>query len=40
MMMKELNLNPRTDPEKVSLLEVKKESGEISQGQTSLDKFF
>ncbi len=40
MMMKELDLHPRTDPKNVSLIDIKKESGEISRGQTSLDKFF
>jgi uncharacterized protein YecE (DUF72 family) len=40
MMMKELDLRPRTDPSQISLLDVKKESGEISKGQTSLDNFF
>ena len=40
MMMKELNLGPRNEPETVEILEVKKKSGNISKGQTSLDKFF
>jgi len=40
MMMKELNLEPRNMPEDIEILEIKKDSGLISKGQTSLDKFF
>jgi uncharacterized protein YecE (DUF72 family) len=40
MMMKELGVEPRTDPKDVSLLDTKKDSGTLSQGQTSLDKYF
>lgn len=39
MMMKELNISPRTEPEKIKILDIKKEAGEFSEGQTSLDKF-
>ena len=40
MMMKELELKPRMDPTQIKLIDIKKESGEISKGQTSIDKFF
>jgi len=39
MLMKELGLQPKNSPERVSLLDVKKKSGEYSKGQTDLDKF-
>lgn len=39
MMMKELDLEPRTTPNDVDLLQISKESGTISKNQTSLDKF-
>ena len=39
MMMKELEVQPRKEPEKVSLLDIKKKSGEYSKGQMGLDKF-
>ncbi len=39
MMLNWLNLKPRSDPEAVDVFEVKKESGTVSKGQTSLDKF-
>ena len=39
MMMRELNISPRKEPNKVSLLDIKKKSGTYSQGQTGLDKF-
>ena len=39
MMMRELNISPRNEPNKVSLLDIKKKSGTYSQGQTGLDKF-
>jgi uncharacterized protein YecE (DUF72 family) len=39
MMMKELDLKPRKDPKEISILDIKKESGEYSKGQTSLDNF-
>jgi len=39
MLMRQLNIEPRTDPEKVSILDVKKDAGEYSEGQTSLEKF-
>ena len=39
MMMSELDVKPRTDPKEVNLLDIKKHSGSISKGQTSLDKF-
>ncbi len=40
MMMRELNIQPRKEPEKVSILDLRKKSGEVAQGQTTLDKFF
>ena len=40
MMMKELGVEPRNDPKEVSMLDTKKDSGTISKGQTSLDKYF
>ncbi|MGM0469709.1 MAG: DUF72 domain-containing protein [Promethearchaeati archaeon] len=40
MMMDKLNLSPRNTPEEIDILEVKKKSGTISKGQTSLDKYF
>jgi hypothetical protein len=39
MMMGELDLEPRNDPEQVSILDIKKKSGTVSSGQTGLDKF-
>jgi uncharacterized protein YecE (DUF72 family) len=39
MMMKELNLEPKSFPNDVSILEIKKKSGEFSKGQTDLNKF-
>ena len=39
MLMKELALQPKNSPERVSILNVKKKSGEYSKGQTDLDKF-
>jgi uncharacterized protein YecE (DUF72 family) len=39
MMMRELNIEPRNEPSKVSLLDIKKKSGTYSAGQTGLDKF-
>jgi len=39
MMMKELNLQPRKSPENVSLLDIRRKSGEYSKGQMGLDKF-
>ncbi|MFX1275176.1 MAG: DUF72 domain-containing protein [Promethearchaeota archaeon] len=39
MMMRELNLEPRINPKKVDLLQIKKESGTVAKNQTSLDKF-
>jgi len=39
MLMRELNLEPRNDPEQVSILDIKKKSGTLSSGQTGLDKF-
>jgi len=37
--MKELTLQPKNSPENVSLLDLKKKTGEYSKGQTDLDKF-
>jgi uncharacterized protein YecE (DUF72 family) len=39
MMMGELDIQPRNEPKKVSLLDIKKKSGKYSAGQTGLDKF-
>ncbi|MBD3255968.1 MAG: DUF72 domain-containing protein [Candidatus Lokiarchaeota archaeon] len=39
MMMSELGVEPRNMPEKVDILSVKKRSGTLTKGQTSLDKF-
>ena len=39
MMMRELKLEPKKLPNEVSILEIKKKSGEVSRGQTDLDKF-
>jgi uncharacterized protein YecE (DUF72 family) len=39
MLMKELALQPKNLPEEVSLLDLKKKSGEYSKGQTDLNKF-
>ena len=40
MMMRELNVQPRNDPDTIKILEIKKESGTLPKGQSSLDKFF
>ena len=39
MMMKELDVKPRNEPESIQIFEIKKKSGTFSKGQTSLDKF-
>ena len=39
MMMGELDMEPRNEPNQVSLLDIKKKSGTYSAGQTGLDKF-
>ncbi len=39
MLMKELDIKPKTSPEAVSLLDIKKKTGEYSKGQVGLDKF-
>jgi len=39
MLMKELDVQPRSSPEEVSILDIKKKSGELSKGQVGLDKF-
>lgn len=39
MMMDQLGLKPRSKPEDVDVLDIKKESGTIDKGQTSLDTF-
>lgn len=39
MMMRELDVEPRNEPSKVSLLDIKKKAGTYSAGQTGLDKF-
>jgi uncharacterized protein YecE (DUF72 family) len=40
MMMKELNVSSRNDPESIKVFEIKKKSGTYSKDQTSLEKFF
>lgn len=40
MMMRELGVEPRSDPSEITVLETKKESGTLSKGQTSLDEYF
>jgi uncharacterized protein YecE (DUF72 family) len=40
MLMKELDMKPRNDPESIQIFEIKKKSGTFSKGQTSLEKFF
>ncbi|MFX1553867.1 MAG: DUF72 domain-containing protein [Promethearchaeota archaeon] len=39
MLMKELDVEPKSSPEEVSILDIKKKSGEFSKGQVGLDKF-
>jgi len=39
MLMKELGIHPKNLPEEVSILDIKKKSGEYSKGQIGLDKF-
>ena len=39
MLMKELDMQPKNSPEEVSVLKIKKKSGELSKGQVALDKF-
>ncbi|MFX1325962.1 MAG: DUF72 domain-containing protein [Promethearchaeota archaeon] len=39
MLMKELNLKPKNSPEQISILNIKKKSGEYSKGQTDLGRF-
>ncbi|MFW9900821.1 MAG: DUF72 domain-containing protein [Candidatus Thorarchaeota archaeon] len=39
MLMKELGIKPKKSPEDVSVLEIKKKTGEFSKGQTDLGKF-
>ncbi|MFX1443242.1 MAG: DUF72 domain-containing protein [Promethearchaeota archaeon] len=40
MLMRELEVKPRNDPETIQIFEIKKKSGTYSKGQTSLEKFF
>ena len=40
MMMRALGVEPRSDPNEITVLETKKESGTLSKGQTSLDDYF
>jgi uncharacterized protein YecE (DUF72 family) len=40
MLMKELDMKPRNDPDSIQIFEIKKKSGTFSKGQTSLEKFF
>ncbi|KKN16328.1 hypothetical protein LCGC14_0976940 [marine sediment metagenome] len=40
MLMKELEIQPKNSPEDVSILDIKKKTGEYSKGQIGLDKFF
>ncbi|MBD3196895.1 MAG: DUF72 domain-containing protein [Candidatus Lokiarchaeota archaeon] len=39
MLMKELKIKPRKNPDQVDILDVKKKSGTLSKDQTSLDRF-
>jgi len=39
MLMKELGIQPKSSPKEVSILKIKKKSGEFSKGQVGLDKF-
>ncbi|MFX1239021.1 MAG: DUF72 domain-containing protein, partial [Promethearchaeota archaeon] len=39
LMMKELKLKPRINPCDITLLSIKKKSGNVSKGQTSIDDF-
>ncbi|MHA1150042.1 MAG: DUF72 domain-containing protein [Promethearchaeota archaeon] len=39
MMMRELNVVPRKDPNDVRLFDIKKQSGTIARGQMNMDKF-
>ena len=39
MLMKELGVRPKNLPEGVSILDIKKKSGEYSKDQVGLDKF-
>ena len=39
MLMKELDVKPKNIPEYVSILNIKKKTGEYSKGQTGIDKF-
>ncbi len=39
MLMKELDEKPKRSPDEISILELKKKSGEYSKGQVGLDKF-
>ena len=40
MMMDELNVKPKTSPDKIALLDVQKQTGIHSKGQKGLDDFF
>ena len=39
MMMQELGLKPRNNPEEISILDIKKKSGSLPEGQLGLDRF-
>jgi len=39
MLMKELDVKPKNSPEDISLLNIKKKTGEYSRGQIGIDKF-
>ena len=39
ILMKELGVEPKNSPKEISILELKKKSGEYSKGQVGLDKF-
>lgn len=40
MMMEELNIRPKTYPDKINLLDIQKQTGAHSKGQKGLDDFF
>ena len=39
MLMKELDVKPKNSPEEISLLNIKKKTGEYSKDQIGIDKF-
>ncbi|MFX1499242.1 MAG: hypothetical protein ACFFBH_17130, partial [Promethearchaeota archaeon] len=39
MLMKELNLRPKNEPDNINILDIKKKSGSIPEGQLALKKY-